>query len=352
MSNRTPAGLALFAAYALLGCTLLPVSHGPAPDGYGDRRLPEAGDAFPNWPVPPGRAEELMLHREFERESARGAGAGTTGAKELTLRFPKDDVSFHVKWKEMDRGWKPFWGYLDGVNNSPRKEIAAWKIQELFLDPEDYVVPFTLAFCLPLEGYLDASATPTREDSKCVLGVFAMWLNDLTLPEPLFDEERFGRDYAYAYYFSNLNLFTYLVKHHDGREGNFLISKHAARPQIFSIDNGVSFGDSFNGLFYNWFVSNWNSLHVPALRKESIDRLRKLREGDVIKQLGVVAQLELNADGIFVNVPPGENLNPADGVRIEGNTIQLGLSEDELEDVWERIEDLIEDVDEGDISVF
>jgi hypothetical protein len=303
MSNRTPAGLALFAAYALLGCTLLPVSHGPAPDGYGDRRLPEAGDPFPNWPVPPGRAEELMLHREFERESARGAGAGTTGAKELTLHFPKEDVSF-------------------------------------------------MAFCLPLEGYLDASATPTREDSMCVLGVFAMWLNDLTLPEPLFDEERFGRDYVYAYYFSNLNLFTYLVKHHDGRAGNFLVSKHAARPQIFSIDNGVSFGDSFNGRFYNWFVSNGNTVHVPALRKESIDRLRKLREEDVIKQLGVVAQLELNADGIFVNVPPGENLDPDDGVRIEGNTIQLGLSEDELEDVWERIEDLIEDVDEGDIAVF
>jgi len=51
-------------------------------------------------------------------------------------------------------------------------------------------------------------------------------------------------------------------------------------------------------------------------------------------------------------VPPGENLDPDDGVRIEGNTIQLGLSEDELEDVWERIKDLIEDVDEGDIAVF
>jgi hypothetical protein len=271
---------------------------------------------------------------------------------EVKLGFPEDDVIITFKWKEMDRGWKPFWGRLDGVNNSPRKEIAAWKIQQLFLDPEDYVVPLTLAFCIPLDAYFHASAKPTQKGSKCVLGVFAMWLDDLTLPDPVLDNERFNRDYVYAYYLSNLNLFTYLVKHHDGREGNFLVSKHAARPQVFSIDNGVSFGDSFNGLFYNWFVSNWNSLHVPALRKESIDCLRQLREEDVIDLLGVVAQLELNEDGIYVNVPPGENLDPDAGVRIEGNTIQLGLSEDELEDVWERIEDLIEDVDEGDVAVF
>ena len=66
----------------------------------------------------------------------------------------------------------------------------------------------------------------------------------------------------------------------------------------------------------------------------------------------MVAQLELDDDGIFVNIPLGENLDPDDGVRIEGNVIQFGLNEDEIEDLWERIEDLIEDVDEGDVAVF
>ena len=32
--------------------------------------------------------------------------------------------------------------------------------------------------------------------------------------------------------------------------------------------------------------------------------------------------------------------------------MQFGLTEDEIDDMWERIEDLIEDVDDGKIPVF
>jgi len=67
---------------------------------------------------------------------------------------------------------------------------------------------------------------------------------------------------------SNLNIFTYLVEHQDGREGNFLISRDDRR-QVFAIDNGVSFGEPWP--FYNWFVSNWNVLRVPAVWAETID---------------------------------------------------------------------------------
>ena len=48
----------------------------------------------------------------------------------------------------------------------------------------------------------------------------------------------------------------------------------------------------------------------------------------------------------------------ANGLRVFGiehdelPLVQFGLTDDEIEDVWERIEDLIEDVDEGDIAVF
>ena len=121
---------------------------------------------------------------------------------------------------------------------------------------------------------------------------------------------------------------------------------------MFSIDNGVSFGAGFSGLFYNWFVANWNSIRVPALRAESIDRLRTLKPADLTAALGVVSQLALDDQGIYRNVPPGENLDPSRGVRIEGKTLQFGLTDDEIEDVWERIQDLIEDVDDGDLPVF
>ena len=181
-----------------------------------------------------------------------------------------------------------------------------------------------------------------------MLGVLSLWLQDVTLPRPLLDNARFRSDPTYAFYRANFNLLTYVIKHHDGREGNFLESKDEARPQVFAIDNGVAFG----GPWYNWFVPNWSEIRVPALRKASIDRLRKVGEEQLHEFLGVLAQLELGDDGIFRNVPLGDNLDDDDGVRLEGNTLQFGLTEEEIDDVWERIEDLIEDVDEGDIAVF
>lgn len=337
----------LLATPGLFGCTMAPVSRGPAPSGYADRSLPKTGDPFPNWPLPPARIEELVLRDEFVREGESSAGAGTTGAEKVEIRFEHADRTVRFKWKPMEGGWKPFWGRLDGVNNSPRKEIAAWKIQQLFLDAEDYVVPLTLASARHVEAK-GVEETPTLAGTRCVLGVVSVWLDDVTLPAPLLDNDRFNRDYTYAYYLANLNLLTYLIKHHDGRPGNILVSKDDARRQAFAIDNGVAFG----GIFYNWFVDNWNSIRVPALRKESLDRLRALRESDLEKLLGVVAQLELDDEGVYVNVALAENLDEDDGIRIEGKTLQLGLTEDEIEDVWKRIEDLIEDVDKGDIPVF
>jgi len=100
------------------------------------------------------------------------------------------------------------------------------------------------------------------------------------------------------------------------------------------------------------FVDNWNSIRVPAFRKESIERLRALRREELDQTLGVLAQLERNDDGVYVNVPPGRNLDAGDGVRLEAAILQFGLTDDEIEDVWERIQDLIEDVDEGDVAVF
>ena len=90
---------------------------------------------------------------------------------------------------------------------------------------------------------------------------------------------------------------------------------------------------------------------MPAFRKESVDKLRGLSRQD-LDVFGVVAQLELNDDGIFISVPPGENLDPARGVRIVEGTVQLGLSENELDDLWQRIQQVIAEVDSGELPVF
>ena len=349
------ASLVALASVSLGGCTVLPVSRAPAAESYATRPSPHGAAPFPNWPVPPHEAERLILHARHMLVQETGAGAGTTGAEKVVVSFPDDRLEVGVKWKLMDPSWKLYSDRLDGINNSPRKELAAWTIQRLFLEPEDYVAPFTTAYCAPMAELLTEERRkkgPTLEGSQCQLGVVAVWMKDITLELPVLDPERFNRDYVYAYFLSNLNLFTHLVKHHDGRDGNFLVSKDPARRQAFSIDNGVSFGAGFSGLFYNWFVANWNSIRVPALRAESIDRLRTLKPADVTATLGVVSQLERGDQGVYRNVPPGDNLDPSHGVRIEGKTLQFGLTDDEIEDVWERIQDLIEDVDDGDLPVF
>jgi hypothetical protein len=337
----------LLAAFLLSGCTMASVSRAPATDGYADRSLPQSDDPFPNWPLPPDRIEALLRKHDFRLVSQAAAGGGTTGAQRVSLHFASEDVTIPFKWKKMEGQWKPIYGRLDGVNNAPRKELAAWLVQKLFLDPEDFVVPLTLAHAAPV-GNLGGKEKPTLAGTNSVLGVLTVWLEDITLPDPLLDNDRFNRDYTYAYYLSNLNLLTYLIKHHDGRPGNFLVSKNDARRQAFAIDNGVAFG----GIFYNWFVDNWNSIRVPALRKDSIDRLRELREEDLEGLLGVVAQFELDENGLYQTVPPGKNLDDDDGVRIEDKVLQLGLTDDEIEDVWERIEELIEVVDVGEIPLF
>ena len=80
-------------------------------------------------------------------------------------------------------------------------------------------------------------------------------------------------------------------------------------------------------------------------------RLRALTASD-LQALGVVAQLEIDDTGMARPGPAGENFDPRHGARREGRVLQLGLTRDEIEDLEERIEDLLEKVDSGEIPLF
>jgi hypothetical protein len=163
----------------------------------------------------------------------------------------------------------------------------------------------------------------------------------------LYDESRFLQDPTYAYFMSNFNLLTYLIQYRDARVGQFLVSKDEMRRQVFSIDNGISFGFPL----YNIFITQWDVIRVPALRQDSIERLRKIQRQD-LDFLAVIVQFELDDKGILRPKPVGENLDPKVGAKYTDGTLQYGLSISEIDDVWDRIQHVIAEVEAGTIQVF
>jgi len=306
---------------------------------------PSPKGEFPNWPADPLVALAQMQHGDVEVRSRKHAGAGTTGAQKLELYFKDVGDGFDVKSKAMPRK-------LDGINNNPRREFAAWEIQQFFLDPEDFVVPTTTARCISLEMRKEhsQSSSPQVPGTNCVLLVGALWLDDLQVPDQLFDPHRFLTEPRYAYHLANFNLLTYLINIRDNRKGNILVSKNSDDRRVFAIDNGVSFGTGW----FNWFSPRtfaWRKIRVPALPKKSIDRLRALTEED-LDSLAVLIQFEADDRGMLQIVENGPPIDEEEGVRIEGGTVQLGLNEDEIENIWERIEHLLEEIDDGGIPLF
>lgn len=334
--RATVALLLVSIGLALAGCAPPPVArsvHAGA-DGPGDPGF----EHDPHWPLSPLRAERLLRAAPIRFESLVYAGAGLTGASRGLARFEGYDEPLLVKWKPMP-------GDLDGINNSPRREIATYQLQARFLEPDDWVVPTTVARCVPHAAFPGADA----QARGCRLGTLALWLRDLEVPARLHDPERFARDRLYATYLANFNVLSYLALHRDGRSGNFLTSRDERRRRVFAVDNGIT----FSGFFYNWFVDNWDEIKVAALPRALVGRLREIEEDD-LESLAVVAELVPSEDGLLRSVPPSECWDEERGVRRRerDGAIQLGLTEREIEAIEERLEALLEAVDEGRLDVF
>ena len=151
-------GFALAAGVALIlglsGCVGISKNTGMPLEFESAERPAEAAE-YPNWPYPPevfeGQLPTDLDSMDFAVVSRERTEQGISGAELLKLTLPEapgeiKEISF--KWKEMPRkATRDGRGILDGHNDSPRRQIAAYQIQKLFLDPEDFVVPTTLAFC-------------------------------------------------------------------------------------------------------------------------------------------------------------------------------------------------------------
>jgi len=90
---------------------------------------------------------------------------------------------------------------------------------------------------------------------------------------------------------------------------------------------------------------------VPALRKASVDRLRRVTEAD-LDALLVVSELRADRNGVLQPVRPGPAFDPAIGARVRGTQVQLGLGRPEVNAVAHRLKALLAHVDAGEIKTF
>jgi hypothetical protein len=313
------------------------------------RRLPRAKrqavspPAGNNWSVAPRDAERLFASSPIDIVSIEATQKGVSGAYKAKIRFPRTRQEVEAKWKTAPAGT------LDSWNNTPRKEIAAYVVQRWFLDPRDYIVPTVALACVPVKEFqrLEAAAAPSLKRGSCVLGALSLWLQHVEIPGILYDPERFGDDYNYAYHLANFNVLAYLIQHRDGRESNILVADDQSNRRVFSVDNGISFG----GLVYNFLSTNWDVIRVPAVPRATIRRLRAVNQED-LASLGTLVELAADRQGVLRPVQRGTLMDPNRGVRIERGRVQIGLTIAEIGALVERLAALLRSVDEGKLAVF
>jgi hypothetical protein len=292
-----------------------------------------------NFHLPIGEIEEHLRDLPFQIIDWRGSRMPTDRTQSVVIEF-EDSSVLRVKWASAPPGGGTF-------NNEPRYEAAAYEIQKLFLDPEDYVVPPTILRAFPLEYVTEQiPGTPrTFRGVESVIVSLQYWLNGVT-PDGWWDAERATEDTVYARHIGNLNIFTYLIRHGDMNFGNFLISTREESPRVFSVDNGVAFRSppSDRG-------DDWRQLQVRRLPTRTVERLRALTLEELSSALGILAEYRVE-DGTLVPVPFGENLRPGRGVRRQDGRVQIGLTEREIRDIDERRRALLQRVERGQIETF
>jgi hypothetical protein len=297
-----------------------------------------------NITLPIGDLERMLGSEPMQIVDATISRPKLQGATDITL---KADVSFagrpplRVKVRKAERGAQTF-------NNVPRYDLAAYELQKLLMDAEEYVVPPSALRMLPIEQLKPYApdVRATFPDSNDVLCVVQYWLQDVTALPDILIPARFESDALYARHIGQLNVFTYLISHRDSNLGNFMLSAAPEGARVFSIDHGVAFASESSDR-----GELWRTMRVQRLPADTVARLRKLTEAELTSRLGVLAEWKLE-NGHYVAVAPGANLRPKYGVRREKGVVQMGLASGEIGSVWSRAQKLLRMVDDGDIATY
>lgn len=300
-----------------------------------------SGAADPNIPWPVAALEHRLATMPMQIVAAEAArGIAEDVALRSEVRFA-DATELRIKIRPAEPGGA-------GFNNEPRYELAAYVLQQAFLDEPDFVVPPTALRTLPRGELLPHAprARPTFRGADEVLVVVQYWLQQVSHRGDPWNPSRFATDPAYAHHVANLNVLTYLIRHGDSNAGNILASAAPGHPRAFAVDNGVAFGSPASDR-----GTAWRDLRVPALPARTVARLRALDAEALRQRLSVLATWRLEG-GRWVLAPAAPRLSGDTGVRIRRDQVQLGLTRREILDVDQRRRHLLRRVDRGEVGTF
>lgn len=295
-------------------------------------------------------------------QATRPAG-GNQGAYVLTLEETSgpQKVVFRAKWRPTSAShWV----------NRARYELVAYATQQLFLAPEQYVVPPTSGHCFPLEPYrkfVDSTATADWPDrAECVHGYLTYWLSSEVelaveavgeddfspLDQPrLLSEERFRQDDVYARKLARLNTVAFVIDHGDAHKGQFLVGSDPFR--VYSIDHTVALTSPQNPMVV--FHEDWSTWLVPAVPAQLAERILSLEEKHVAG-LSVLEVYEKVGGHLVPSGRPdvGGFLPPEQasnfGFRWHEGHLQVGTKATERALIWARIQKIQEMLRSGRIS--
>jgi len=310
---------------------------------------------------PCNRADEIEAILRDPRLTIVGSAptpGGRQDAKVLTVALPRDggQIVLRAKWRPLSS---------ESLTNDPRKELGAYAVEKLFLEPHEYIVPPTTGHCFARDDYRavvdeKAEASFQEQGALCVFGILSYWLENVAEPESareegvwsadhILDESLFHKNGAYRKSIADLNLLTYLIRHGDAHDQQFLITKDRQRPRVYSVDNSIAFQSIKNPMLL--FRQDWSTIQVPAVSKRSVARLQSLSE-DEWARLPVIEQY-IKRGTALVPAPPGEVIGPPDnGLRWVGLGLQIGLTEGEIAGVRSRLSNLVDEISSRNVRTF
>ena len=146
-----------------------------------------------NWPAPPEEIERRLAGEPFELRKIAGTGAGTTGALKLDAVLSRSTATPSRSSGSRCRRETP----TATTTRRARRSRPTSSRPGSSTRPTTWCRPRPCAAfrprCCGRTGCRPSRTCPAR---SCVLGVLSVWLEQVTVPERVFEPERFASDAA------------------------------------------------------------------------------------------------------------------------------------------------------------